>query len=361
MFPGIPIVNPPTQVRRRLAGIYGLLIAANAGAWTWAYVDFHAQPTLLGMAALAYVFGLRHAFDADHIAAIDNVVRKLVQERRKPLLAGFFFSVGHSSVVVIASIVIAASAATVQNHLDRFQGPGGVAGTLVSACFLLAIGIGNLFILQRVWSVFNRARKGEETAVAEVDALLVKRGFLSRLCRPLFSLVSRSWHMYPIGILFGLGFDTATEVGLLGISASQAARGLDFWTIMIFPALFTAGMALVDTADSMAMVSAYGWAFVNPVRKLRYNMIITAASVAAALLIGGIEVVGLVADKLGLRGGVWDFLNALNGNLTDFGYAVVAILVLSWFAAILIYRINRYDDAGLSPGMSLGREQQVCL
>ncbi|HEX4296668.1 MAG TPA: HoxN/HupN/NixA family nickel/cobalt transporter, partial [Devosia sp.] len=305
---------------------------------------FSSQPVLMGTAFLAYVFGLRHAFDADHLAAIDNVVRKLMQQGQRPLGVGFFFSLGHSTVVVVASAVIAASAAAVQGQLDSIHEIGGVVGTLVSAFFLLAIGLANLLVLRGIWAAFRRVRAGGRLVDEDLDAMLAGRGLLARVFRPVFGLVRSSWHMYPVGLLFGLGFDTATEIGLLGISAMQAAAGMNFWTIMVFPALFTAGMALMDTTDSVAMVGAYGWAFVNPVRKLWYNLTITAASVAVAIFIGGVEALGLVGDRLSLSGGFWDVIGSLNGNLTSFGYAVVGVFLVSWLVSTLIYRANRYDD-----------------
>jgi high-affinity nickel-transport protein len=345
-----PFDDRPGPARPRLFGVYGLLLSANIAAWAWAVMAFHDHPVLLGTAFLAYVFGLRHAFDADHIAAIDNVVRKLIHERRRPLTVGFFFSLGHSSIVVIASAIIAASAAALQGRLDQVHEIGGVVGTLVSAFFLLVIGLANLLVLRGIWAAFVRARNGARVGEEELDALLAGRGLLSRLFRPLFALVSRSWHMYPIGFLFGLGFDTATEIGLLGISATQAASGMNFWTIMVFPALFTAGMALVDTTDSVAMVGAYGWAFVNPIRKLWYNLTITAASVVVAIFIGGVEALGLLGDRLGLSGGFWDFIGGMNDNLTSFGYAVVGVFLLSWGVSTLIYRAKGYDALGRMEG-----------
>ncbi len=332
------------ETRTRLLVIYGGLVAFNVIAWAWAFAAFSHQPVLIGTAFLAYVFGLRHAFDADHIAAIDNVVRKLIQEQKKPLMVGLFFSLGHSSIVIIASAVIAASAAALQGQLDRFHEIGGVVGTVVSAFFLLAIGIANLIVLRSIWGAFARAKRGENILDDDLDAMLTNRGLLARIFRRVFGVVRQSWHMYPVGFLFGLGFDTATEIGLLGISATQAASGMSFWSIMVFPALFTAGMALVDTTDSVAMVGAYGWAFVNPIRKLWYNLTITAASVAVALFIGGVEALGLISDQLSLSGGVWDVIGSLNGNLTNFGYAVVGVFLLSWLVSSVIYRANRYDE-----------------
>ncbi|CAM5776327.1 nickel/cobalt efflux system [Labrys miyagiensis] len=338
-----PFDDNPAGVHVKAASTLVFLVVANVAAWLWAWLAFADRPALLGTAFLAYMFGLRHAFDADHIAAIDNVVRKLMQEGKSPFSVGFFFSLGHSSIVVIASVIIAATAAAMQGQLEEFHDIGGVIGTSVSALFLLLIGIANLFILRGIWAAFQRARRGEKIVDEDLDVLLAGRGLIARLFRPLFGMVSRSWHMYPIGFLFGLGFDTATEIGLLGISAAQAAQGMSFWTILVFPALFTAGMSLMDTADSVLMTRAYGWAFVNPMRKLWYNLTITAASVVVAVFIGGIEALGLLADKLGLVGGIWSVVGEMNDNLANFGFAVVGIFVASWIVSTLVYRSKGYD------------------
>ncbi len=342
------ILNPfddrAERPRAKIAITFALLIAFNIVAWIWAWAAFADRPSLLGIALLAYMFGLRHAFDADHIAAIDNVVRKLMQEKKQPYAVGFFFSFGHSSIVVIASVLIAATAAAMQSQLASFHDIGGVIGTMVSAAFLLLIGIANLFVFRGVWSAFKRAQRGERITEEDLDALLASGGFLARIFRPMFKVVTRSWHMYPIGFLFGLGFDTATEIGLLGISAAQAAQGMSFWTILIFPALFTAGMSLMDTLDSTLMTGAYGWAFVKPVRKLWYNLTITAASVVVAIFIGGIEALGLISDKLGLEGGFWRFIGELNDNLANFGFAVVGIFLLSWLISTVLYKVRGYDS-----------------
>ncbi len=343
-----PFDDRSAKVKTKAGLVFALLLAANLATWAWAWIAFSDRPALMGTALLAYMFGLRHAFDADHIAAIDNVVRKLMQEGKKPFSVGFFFSLGHSTIVVLASVAIAATAAALQNRFEAFHGVGAVIGTLVSSFFLLAIGIANLFILAGVWSAFNRAKRGGSIVEEDLDALLAGRGLIARIFRPLFRLVSRSWHMYPIGFLFGLGFDTATEIGLLGIAAAQAAQGLSFWTILVFPALFTAGMSLMDTTDSVVMTGAYGWAFVNPMRKLWYNLTITAASVVVAIFIGGVEALGLIGDKLGLVGRFWDGVGALNDNLTNFGFAVVGIFVLSWAVSAAIYRVKRYDQFQIS-------------
>jgi nickel/cobalt transporter (NiCoT) family protein len=345
-----PFDDRPSRTKAKAAITYGFLVSVNIAAWIWALMAFADRPVLLGTAFLAYMFGLRHAFDADHIAAIDNVVRKLMQDGKSPYSVGFFFSLGHSTIVVLASIAIAATAAAMQNRLDAFRNVGGVIGTSVSALFLLAIGVANLFILKGIWSTFGRARRGEKIVDEDLDALLAGHGLLARFFRPVFRVVSRSWHMYPIGFLFGLGFDTATEIGLLGISATQAAQGMSFWTILVFPALFTAGMSLMDTTDSVLMTGAYGWAFVNPIRKLWYNLTITAASIVVALFIGGVEALGLIGYKLGLEGGFWDVVGGLNDNLANFGFAVVGIFIASWVVSTLVYRAKGFDSlqAGVS-------------
>lgn len=335
--------DQPAGTTLKVGIIYAVLIAANIAAWAAALVAFADRPVLLSTAFLAYTFGLRHAFDADHIAAIDNVVRKLMQEGKRPFATGFFFSLGHSTVVILASVVIAASAAAMKGSLDQVHDLGGVIGTTVSAVFLLIIGVANLFILRGIWVAFMRVQRGGRIVEEDLDALLVGRGLLARVFRPLFGAISRSWHMYPLGFLFGLGFDTATEIGLLGISATQVGQGLSFWSILIFPALFTAGMSLMDTTDSVLMTGAYEWAFVNPIRKLWYNLTMTAASVAIALFIGGLEALGLIGDKLGLEGSLWSAVRGLNENLGGVGIAVVGIFAMAWLASAAIYRAKGFD------------------
>jgi len=349
---GNPFDDQPTDEKTKTVATYALLIAANVGAWVCALAAFSDRPALLGTALLAYVFGLRHAFDADHIAAVDNVVRKLIHERKAPYSVGFFFSLGHSTIVVLGSIVIAATAAAMQSQMDVIHGIGGAIGTAVSAFFLLVIGLANLFILRDISATLARVRRGETLPDEDFENLLAGRGFLAWLFRPLFRLVSRSWHMYPIGFLFGLGFDTATEIGLLGISAAQAAKGMSFWSILIFPALFTAGMSLMDTTDSVLMTRAYGWAFVNPIRKLWYNLTITAASVIVAMFIGGIEALALIGDKLDLKEGIWAVVGSLNDDLTNFGFVVVGIFLASWMVSTLLYRIMGYDALEPQEGIS---------
>ena len=330
-------------IRLRIASIYAILIVANLGAWAWAFTAFHDHPVLLGTALLAYGFGLRHAVDADHIAAIDNVTRTLMQEGRRPVAIGLFFSLGHSTIVVLASVAIAATTTAFQDRFEALKGVGGVIGTLVSALFLLAIAAMNIVILLAVYRTFRRVKAGAPYVEEDLTLLLAGRGLLARLFRPMFRMIRHSWHMYPLGVLFGLGFDTATEVGLLGISAAQASDGLSIWSILVFPALFTAGMSLVDTTDGILMLGAYGWAFVKPIRKLYYNLTITFVSVVVALLVGSIEALGLVGDRFGLEGAFWDGIGALNDNFGTIGYLIVAVFVLSWIASAIIYRARGYD------------------
>jgi nickel/cobalt transporter (NiCoT) family protein len=343
-----PFDDRPSQLKAKTVTTGAFLVTANIAAWLWAWTAFRDQPALLGAAFLAYMFGIRHALDADHIAAIDNAVRKLMQEGKAPYAAGFFFSLGHSTVVAVASAAVAAGAAALQNELSAFHDIGGIIGTAISALFLLVIGLANLVILRSIWLAFDRARRGEKIAAADLEGLPACFGVIVRIFRPLFGVISRSWHLYPIGLLFGLGFDTATEIGLLGISAAKAEQGMSVWTMLVFPALFTAGMSLVDTADSALMTGAYGWAFIKPIRKLWYNLTITAASAVVAVFIGGIEALGLIFSKLGLEGGAWGVIGSLNDDLVYFGYSVVGIFLLSWVISIAVYRAKGYDELAVS-------------
>lgn len=334
-------------LRNRIWGIYAFLLVFNLSAWAWAIVAFHGHPILLGTAFLAYSFGLRHAVDADHIAAIDNVTRKLMQDGQRPVAVGFFFSLGHSTVVLLASIAIAVMASALTGPMEEFKVVGGIIGTLVSAFFLIVIGVINLMVFIAIYKVFRHVRQGGAYVEEDIDTLLNSRGFLAKICRPMFAMISRSWHMYPLGFLFGLGFDTATEIALLGISATQASNGLPIWSILIFPILFTAGMSLVDTLDSTLMLGLYGWAFVKPVRKLYYNMTITLVSVIVALAIGGLEVLGLIGDKMALSGKFWEAIGVLTSNLGNLGYAIIAFFIVSWMVSIAYYRWRGYDDLAL--------------
>jgi high-affinity nickel-transport protein len=340
----------PASLKSRIVSLYALLVGLNVGAWIWALVAFHHYPMLLGTAFLAYTFGLRHAVDADHIAAIDNVTRKLMQQGKRPVGVGFFFSLGHSTIVFGLSAVIALTSVAIKRHFAAFASIGGVIGTSVSAFFLLAIAAANIIVLVSVYQTFQRVKQGGQFVDEDLDLILAQRGFFGRIFRNLFRLVEHSWQMYPVGFLFGLGFDTATEVGLLGISATEATKGLPVWSILIFPTLFTAGMALVDSTDSILMLGAYGWAFLKPIRKLYYNMTITFISVLVALLVGGIEVLGLVGDQLKIHGIFWGTIGSLNDNFGIIGFAIIGVFVASWAVSIILYRVNRYDEIQVNTG-----------
>jgi nickel/cobalt transporter (NiCoT) family protein len=333
------------NLRAKAIGLYVLLIGANIAAWLWALSAFRNYPILIGTAMLAYTFGLRHAVDADHIAAIDNVTRKLMQEGKRPLAVGLFFSLGHSTVVVGLSIAIAITATALQSRFDNFASFGSAVGTLMSAFFLFAIAIANIMIFISIYRTFGKVKSGGKFVEEDLDLMLSKRGFMGRILRCFFHLIERSWHMYPLGVLFGLGFDTATEVGLLGISATQAAQGLSVWSILVFPALFTAGMTLIDTTDGILMLGAYGWAFVKPIRKLYYNLTITAVSVVVAVVVGGLEALNLIGDRLGLSdgGGFWGAIGAINDNFGALGYIIAGIFVVSWLLSFIVYRARGYD------------------
>lgn len=334
----------PAASRRRVAGIYAFLLTFNVAAWGWAFAAFHDKPVLLGTALLAYTFGLRHAVDADHIAAIDNVTRKLVGARRNPLCVGLFFSLGHSTVVVLMSVAVACATTRIAAQFPQFKAVGGMISTVVSASFLFLLAAANFAILKSVYRTFRAVRRGGVLVEEDLDLLLAQRGLLARIFRPLFGLASRSWHLYPIGFLFGLGFDTATEVALFGISAAQASGGLSFWSVMVMPVLFTAGMSLVDTTDGILMTGAYRWAFVRPIRKLYYNLTVTFVSVVVAVAIGGVEVLALAADKLALKGPFWDTLALASENFGLVGYFVIGLFVSCWLVSALVYRVKRYDE-----------------
>jgi high-affinity nickel-transport protein len=326
----------------KVIGLCGALIAVNLLAWAWAFAAFRSHPMLLATALIAYGFGLRHAVDADHIAAIDNITRKLMQEGKRPITVGLFFSLGHSTVVFGASLVIALTASSLQQRFPGLIEVGGVVGTLVSVFFLIGIAIINFFVLMGVCRLFQRIKRGKTYTEKELNGFLSPRGLFGRLLRRLFRLISRSWHMYPLGFLFGLGSDTATEIGVLGISAAEASKGLSVWSILVFPARFTAGMSLVDSSDSVLMVGAYGWAFTNPVRKLYYNLVITGFSVAVAALVGAREALGLVGDKFGPEVGLFVVANATGTRSEALGYLVVAVFVAVWLVSFVIYRAMGY-------------------
>ncbi|WP_341316386.1 HoxN/HupN/NixA family nickel/cobalt transporter [Paraburkholderia sp. IMGN_8] len=335
--------RPAASTRGRIVTMYVALGLINLFAWAWACVVLRTSPALAGTAFLAYSFGLRHAMDADHIAAIDNVTRKLMNDGKRPVSVGFFFALGHSLTVVVGAVVVAVATKALVHHFDAFRETGAMIGTAVSASFLLAIGAVNVVLLADLVRAFRRMRSGRAQPIGDSRLLQFDGNLLARVFKPLFRLVRSSWLMFPLGILFGLGFETATEVALLGTSASQASAGFSMWTILVFPCLFAAGMLTVDTTDGILMLGAYGWAFVRPLRKLYYNVTITLISTVVALLIGGIEALGIASQALSLSGPFWHFVDTLNDNFGMLGYAIVGIFIVGWIVSALLYKLNGYD------------------
>jgi len=304
----------------------------------------------LGLGVTAYTLGMRHAFDADHIAAIDNTTRKLLSEGRRPVSVGFWFSLGHSSIVfglcLLLSFGVKALAGQVENGNSSLQQTAGLIGTAVSGVFLLLIGFINLLVLKEILGVFREMRRGTFDE-AELEEHLDKRGLINRILRPVTRAVSRAWHMYPVGLLFGLGFDTATEVSLLVLAGGAAAFNLPWYAILTLPILFAAGMSLLDTIDGVFMNFAYGWAFSRPVRKVYYNITITGLSVAVALVIGGIEIISILADKANIHSGPIGWIAGL--DLNNVGYAIVGLFVLTWVVALAVWRLARIEERWTMP------------
>jgi len=332
------------RTRTRITFLLSLLIAANALFWFLTWHASHTYALLLSTGLLAYGFGLRHAVDADHISAIDNTTRKLMQEGQKPIGVGFFFSLGHSTVVVLLCAALALSTAYVEHHLPQWKSVGGVAGTIISGCFLYLIGIINLIVMIDLFKAFKRVANGENYDDLDVDQYLANRGLIGRFFRPLFRMVSKSWHMYLIGFLFGLGFDTATEVGILAVSAHGGQVGMSFWTIMLLPALFTVGMCLVDTSDGILMLGAYGWAFIKPIRKLYYNLCITLLSVLVAFVVGTYELLQIVQAQFNLHGTFWNLVARL--NFDNLGFVIIGTFVAGWLVSMLVYKWKKYETVG---------------
>jgi nickel/cobalt transporter (NiCoT) family protein len=326
--------------RKRLAGFFGGVGLLHVAGWGLLLAVAAGRPTILALGGLAYTFGLRHAFDADHIAAIDNTTRKLLQDGRKPVGVGFFFSLGHSTVVFL---VAAALGLAVKWVVDgQLRTTGGIVGTIVSGGFLLLIGLFNLVILVGIVRVYRKLKAGGYDEQS-LDLDLTAGGFMSRIFGRLFRVIHHSWQMYPIGFLFGLGFDTASEVAILAISAGAAANGLPFVAVIALPLIFAAGMSLMDTADGAFMAKAYSWAFTSPIRKVFYNLTMTSLSVFVALFIGAIEIMQALIQAFALRGGMFGAIAGFD-LVGRAGYFIVAAFVLAWVAALLIYKARRIDE-----------------
>jgi len=343
----------------RLGGMAAFIVALHVIGWftlvaivTPGHYSLGTKTFGAGIGVTAYTLGMRHAFDADHIAAIDNTTRKLMGEGQRPLSVGFWFSLGHSSVVFalafLLSMGVKALAGPVENDGSELHGVTGWIGTTVSGTFLYVIAIINLLVLAGIWKVFRQMRSGDFDEAA-LEEQLNSRGFMNRLLGRLMKSITRPWQMYPLGLLFGLGFDTATEIALLVLAGSGAASGLPWYAILCLPVLFAAGMALLDTIDGSFMNFAYGWAFSKPVRKVYYNLTVTGLSVAVALIIGTVELLGLIADKAGLHGAFWDWVSGL--DLNTIGYVVVGLFFATWAVALLVWKVGRIEEkwtAGLA-------------
>lgn len=327
--------------RKRFVKLFSVLILFNLFAWIIGYAVIVANPALLGLAGLAYSLGLRHAFDVDHIAAIDNVTRKFCLSGQRPIGVGFYFALGHSTIVIVLSAVVALAADYAKDHIAGVGQISAMISTSISAGFLTLLGLTNCIVLFRLIGAL-RARKGLDSTKhrmqdAHVESLLSQRGFFSRIFSFLFQRVSRSWHMYPIGILFGLGFATATESTILGATAALATKSnVDFWVVMMFPLLFTAGMTLMDTIDSFLMLRAYEWAVLDGHRRLFFNVAITGMGVVLALGIGSLEWLQIIAPTINLTGSFWLWLENL--PFGEIGMLSVAIMVTTWMFAVIWYR-----------------------
>ena len=330
----------------RLGAFAGAVFGINALGWTLLAIAVVATHSAIGFGVglTAWLFGLRHAFDADHISAIDNTTRKLLADGKRPLGVGFFFSLGHSTIVFALSFAIAIAARLVASQVggnSTLKNVGGYVGTGVSAVFLYLIAAINLMILFGIIRIFREMRHGVYDEPT-LEKKLQERGLINRILGPLARRISASWQMYPIGVLFGLGFDTATEVGLLALAGGAAAGGLPWFATLSLPILFAGGMSLMDTADGAFMNVAYGWAFSRPVRKVFYNLTITGLSVAVALVIGTIELLSIVAQYLNLSGGVWNVLGRVDLNLV--GWAIAGMFVATWLVAVCVWRFGRIEQ-----------------
>ncbi|MDQ0905563.1 high-affinity nickel-transport protein [Streptomyces canus] len=341
----------------RAGGMAGVVVALHVIGWFTlvAIVAPHhysvgEKSFGIGIGVTAYTLGMRHAFDADHIAAIDNTTRKLMGEGQRPLSVGFWFSLGHSSVVFVLALLLSlgvkALAGPVRDDDSRLHDTTALIGTTVSGVFLYLIAAVNLVVLVGIWKVFRRMRSGryDEDALEEQ---LNNRGFMNRLLGRVMKSITKPWQMYPLGLLFGLGFDTATEIALLVLAGSGAASGLPWYAILTLPVLFAAGMSLLDTIDGSFMNFAYGWAFSKPVRKVYYNLTVTGLSVAVALLIGTVELLGLLADKLGLHGPFWDWISGLDLNLL--GFVIVGLFFATWVVALVVWKVGRIEEKWTAP------------
>jgi nickel/cobalt transporter (NiCoT) family protein len=326
----------------RLAGLYGFIACLHIVGWGLFLYYASRYPAMVGLGFVAYMFGLRHAFDADHIAAVDDTVRYLLQKGKKPLGVGFFFSLGHSTIVFVLAVVVAFAASTVRTGLPALHALGGVIGASVSGIFLWIVGILNLLVLLDILKVWQKAKSGRHSHT-HLEELLNQRGLVNRLFRGrLQNVIDHSWQMYPLGLLFGLGFDTASEIGLLAMTAGAAAGDLPIAAVLSLPVLFMAGMSVIDTTDGVLMSKAYNWAFLNPLRKIFYNITTTGLSIAVALVIGTIELLQVMRTLLDLKGPFFDFIGAL--DFGALGYVIVGIFLMAWGTSVALWKFTRIEE-----------------
>ena len=326
----------------RLAGLYGVIALLHVCGWGLFLCYSSRYPALVGLGFVAYMFGLRHAFDADHIAAVDDTVRYMLQKGKRPLGIGFFFSLGHSTIVFFMAVAIIFAATAVKRGLPELENLGSIIGTGVSGTFLWVIGILNLLVLLNILKVWRQAKTGKHSH-AHLEELLTQRGFINRLFGGrLQRIISHSWQMYPIGVLFGLGFDTASEVGLLAMTAGASGGNLPVAAVLSLPILFAAGMSAMDTTDGVLMSKAYNWAFVNPLRKIFYNLTITSMSIAVALVIGTIELLQVFIGTLHFEGRFFDFVAGLDFGIL--GYVIVGIFLAAWGVSAALWKFGRIEE-----------------
>ena len=333
----------------KIGSIYGVLAVITVVLILIATMIGYKYAVLAGLGIVSYVLGLRHAVDADHIAAIDNTTRKLLQQRKRPVTVGMWFSLGHSTIVIALTAALVLATKAVVNAVPAFESGGAIVGTSISGVFLFIIGLVNVLIVLDVYKTFKGLRDGKLTST-QLDDALNKNSFMNKTIGKLFKIVNEPWQIYPVGILFGLGFDTATQIALIAISIGVAGS-VPFWYVLIMPLLFTAGMVTVDTSDGISMRCAYGWAFLKPIRKIYYNLTITIISVLVAFAIGGIELIQVIASEIGLTTGFWGFLATL--NFETMGYFIIAIFLISWLVAMAYYRYKGYEKTAFSKSTNL--------
>ena len=343
--PGFLAASRPgvlSAMRVKIGLLYATIAIATGLGFAASFVIGQSYPVLAGLGVTAYVLGLRHGFDADHIAAIDNTTRKLLHERKQTATVGTWFSLGHSTVVVAMIVALTLSVRYIEGQIPALETAGSVIGAAVAGVFLWLIGLMNLVIVVEIYRIFRELREGRLDE-AHLEEALDKRGFLNRYFGRLFRMVRQAWQIYPMGVLFGLGFDTASEIALIAVTVVVGtSSAAPLWMILLLPFLFTCGMVLVDTTDSVVMSYAYGWAFRRPVRKVYYNLTVTIISILVAFLIGSVELLSVLVNGIGLTGGVWSDL--ANVDFTSIGVAIVLIFVGSWVVSVAYYKYKRYDE-----------------